>query len=96
MAREHRKLDAVTGVLTIIPFTPQEEAGADQREATLAAKTAAENTPQARLDRAFPLTDGSHVIKEMLLEMLNRLAVLEVGPFTDKIGLETLMKTKLP
>jgi len=96
MAREHRSLDAVTGVLIIAPFTPEEEARADQREMDAAAKKAAESTPQARLDRAFPPTDNVAITKSLLLELLNRVAVLEGGASINKTGLEALMKTKLP
>lgn len=49
MSREHRILDGATGKLTVVPFTSEEEAIADQKEADA---LAAANTPEARTKKA--------------------------------------------
>lgn len=96
MAREHRILDGATGQLTIIPFTAEEEAIADQKAIDDATAAAAFNEPDARMDRAFTLSDKDRVIFKTLFEMINRIIALEGGVAVTAAQFKTFLKNKLP
>ena len=96
MPRMHRELDWATKELVVTPFTPEEEAKADQRDLDIAARKAAESTPEARIDRAFIPSDKDRVLFEAFFELSNRVIALEGGPAITRAELKHWLKSKLP
>ena len=94
MAREHR--DLKDGDLTITPFTPEEEAIADQQDADRLAAETLYNSDDERIGRSFTPTDKDRVIFEAFFEMINRIINLEGGTVVNRTQLKTWLKNKLP
>ncbi len=96
MIREHRVLDGETGDLVVTPFTAEEEAAADQKAIDDATAAAAFNDPNARMDRAFTLSDKDRLIFKTLFELINRIIALEGGVAITTTQFKTFLKSKLP
>ena len=94
MAREHRYLE--DGNLTVTPFTPEEEATADQQDADRLTAETIYNSNDARIDRSFTVSDKDRVIFEAFFEIANRLQVLESAPIITRAQLKTWLINKLP
>jgi len=94
MTREHRELK--DGIITVTPFTPEEEAIADQKNADRLTAEILFNSDNARLDRAFTLSDKDRIIFKTLLRVINRVIVLEGGVALTSEQFKTFIKNQLP
>ncbi len=94
MARNHRYLK--NGEITIVPFTPEEEAKADQQDADALAAEILYNSDDERMNRSFTPSDKDVVLFEAFFEVINRVIALEAGTAIDRSQLKTWLKNKLP
>lgn len=74
--REHRHKN-IDGSITITPFTAQEEADTDQREADLLAATTLFNSKPERIKRITEGDDLKIVVFKMIFNLHNRSRIQE-------------------
>ena len=93
MAREHRILK--DGKITVVPYTPAEEAKADQWEADQLARQAQEANPTFRVNRVFQATDKDRAFFNATFNHENRIRVLEGKQPITKAQLKDWFKSQL-
>lgn len=93
MAREHRHLE--NGEITITPFSPEEEAIADQLEAELLTSTTFYNSNSERIKRVTEGSDLNIIIFKMIFKLHNRVLTLESKPTITVLEFLTFLEQQL-
>ena len=94
MGRNHRYLK--DGEITVMPFTPEEEAIEDQREVEQLARQAQEADPTNRIAKLANSTSDTDVVQfKMMFQLANSIRVLEGKLALTKAQYLTFLESQL-